>query len=782
MTSAARCAHCGLPIPAARPAARGGGDAVFCCYGCYLVSRIIGSHDGGGGRTWSILRLGLGAFLSMEVMMVSLLLYTGTVEAEAETIFRWILLATSTPAMAILGYPFLIGAAGEARRRRLSLQTLIAVGSFAAYAASVAATISGRGFIYYDTATMLLALVTFGRVIESSAKARAGSLLRSLETLLPPRALRQDAGRLAEVAPAELRRGDLLYVRAGERFPADGVIRSGSTVIEEAAFTGEFLPRFAGPGDRVLAGTVNGLGVVTIEAEAVGEGLLLRRLVQMVDEAQQRTSSLQRLAARAATVLTPAVLLLAAATATIHLIAGNAAGAALAALAVLVVACPCAMGIAAPLATVLAIALAARAGVLVRGGDVLENAGRLTTLFLDKTGTVTTAQPQVQSVTVAAGQSETRVLSCLAAVESLSGHTLARAIVGEALRRGLTPGLAWDVQVFPGQGISGRVTCDGQTCDVRAGSAAFVARNGPMECGGDPMECGGNDAALDRQHHKASGQPAPEHAFGPAGLKAWHPAAGLEASRPATGLEAWDPAADPATIIHVAIDGSPAGCVTVTDALRPDAAESIARLHGMGVRTVLLSGDRQAAARAAAAELGIGDLQAPRRPHEKIAAIDAARAGGGVIGMAGDGVNDAPSLAAADVGFALASGSDLARQAGNIVLLGEGLSQIPWLIALSRRTRKLIKQNLAWAVGYNAIALAAAAVGWLHPLLAALAMVVSSITVLGNSMKIATFPRDERQPPTPSASPSAQSVSPSVPPPNSFGGAKTDDLRTAENS
>jgi heavy metal translocating P-type ATPase len=711
---------------------------LFCCYGCYLVSRIVGRQDGQGARAWDILRLSVGTFLAMDVMMIALTLYTGAVEADAAGAFRWIMLALATPAMAILVYPFLQGAAGELRRGRLSLDALIALGSLAAYGVSAANTIRGEGHVYFDTATMLPALVTFGKLIEATAKGQAGRLTAGIETLLPKAAIRLEADGPREVPVAELVPGDRIQVRPGERFAVDGRILEGATSVEDAAMTGESRPRACTPGDEVLAGTVNGPGAVVVRAERVGEALLVSRIVEMVDAARRQASPYERIAERVATVFVPAVLVLATAAGVAWLASGDAARAGLAALAVLVVACPCAMGIATSLATALAIGRAAREGVLVRGGDVLERIGRIGTVFFDKTGTLTAGRPTVAAVEALDGvASEDEVLAWLAGLESASEHTLARAVVTEARRRGIAAGVASNVEVVPGQGLRGRVTLGGRTREVVAGTENFVT----------------------------------------------------SAASEAVTSPRWQAGGEGATVIEIAWDGRPRGRVWLVDVVRPDAAVAVRRLRDAGIASVLLSGDRLEAARAVAAQVGIAAVEAPRQPDEKVVVLRAPthllRGGapfsplptegegagvrgtlrlrhpspglrppspargegqrhGTLVAMVGDGINDAPALAAADVGIALGAGTDLARQAGHVVLLSDRLEQIPWIVALSRRTRSIIRQNLWWALGYNAIALAAAALGWLHPLLAAVAMVVSSLTVLGNSLRLRRFPAGQK--------------------------------------
>ena len=391
------CVHCGLPVVAARDA---GTADLFCCYGCRLASRIIGGRDGGGAHAWKMLRLGIGALLSMNVMMVALLLYTGEVEPQAVPVFRWIMFAVSTPAMLILGYPLVLGSFRDLAQRRLSLDILIAGGSFAAFLISAFNTVRGRGYVYFDTATMLPLLVTFGRLIEATAKTRTGELLRGLETLLPSKALRIEGGCVAEVPARELRIGDCLRIRPGERFAADGRVIEGHSTIEEAAFTGESRPRDAGPGDPVIAGTINGPGALVIRADAVGEQMLLSRIVGMVHEAWRTTGAWERISDRAASFLIIATLAIAAAAALFWALHGDPERGGLAALAVAVVACPCAMGIATPLATALAVGRAARSGVLVRGGDVLERIGQVRAVFFDKTGTITTNEPAIVKIQV----------------------------------------------------------------------------------------------------------------------------------------------------------------------------------------------------------------------------------------------------------------------------------------------------------------------------------------------------------------------------------------------
>jgi heavy metal translocating P-type ATPase len=673
------CDHCGLPVVGT---GRSDSDRVYCCYGCYLVSRIVGKKDDQTGHAWSILRLGIGAFLSMDVMMISLLLYTGQVEPATIPVFRWILLGLAFPTMLLLGYPYAFGAGRELHRRQFRLDTLIALGSFTAFTVSVWNTIRGQGHIYFDTATMLPVLVTFGKIIEATAKTRTGKLTRSLEGLLPKTALRIEPQRLVEVDLDVLQVGDRLRVRPGDRFAVDGRILEGTTTVEEAAFTGESLPRTCGPGDDIIAGTVNGNGSLVVEARQVGQALLLKRILAMVEEAQMAASPSERISEKISSVFIPLVLVLAVGAGIIWFWIDGLVQAGSVALAVLVVACPCAMGIATPLATSLAIGRAARRGILVRGGQVLERIGRIERICFDKTGTLTTGNLTLQKIETLDPEVSTReVLFWAAGLEAASEHPAARALVAGARDENLDTGTVSKVEVFPGLGLRGWVNLGGISREITVGNE-----------------------------------------------KLW----------PASFLPT--PAGEPFLTINVGWEEKLRGRIWLKDSLRPEAAATILQLRQKGIETVLLSGDRLETAQSLGEQIHLGTVKAPLGPDEKIQFLRDSSASHKTTAMVGDGINDAPALAAAPVGIAMGAGMDLARQAGNVLLLSNDLSQIPWLIHLSRLTRKIIVQNLAWAFGYNTLALAAAALGLLHPLLAAVAMVVSSVTVLANSLRLQNYP------------------------------------------
>ena len=707
------CAHCGLPVTRAATAPRAvlpplaspgagtgaplsavsdascaalsgaspGSAPAFCCGACRLAALIMGRQEQGE-QAANMLRLGLGALLAMNVMMVSLLLYSGSVETGTIPLFRLTLLYLATPALAILLPPFLSGAARELSQRRMSIDFLIALGSLCAFSLSAVNALRGTGEVYFDTATMLPVLVTVGKLVEATAKRRASDLLQALEALLPETALLVTPAGCSEVALDTLRPGDLVRVRPGERVAVDGSILEGTSSIEEASFSGEFLPRSCAPGDRVIAGTVNGTGSLLVRAQRTGEELLLHGIAAMVQDAWSAPSATETLARKAASLFLPLVLLLAAGALGCRIALGEPGAGLLSALSVLAVACPCSMGIAAPLATSLAVARAARAGIVVRGGRALEEISRVDTVFLDKTGTLTAGKPVLKELTLCDPQvGKEELLGRLAALESAGEHALGRCIVEKARECGVPQGAAERVEVSPGWGIGGVVTWGGVAAEVKAGTSLFVG-------------CGA----------------APEWAAGSG------------------------------SVVYAAWGGRLRGRLLFGDAVRPGAAACVAALSRQGVQAVLLSGDRLPAAAAVAREVGIERVEAPRDPTGKLAVIREAVAAGKTVAMVGDGVNDAPALAAAHAGVALGTGMELARQSGNVVILSGRLAQLPWLVALSRHTGRIVRANLAIGFAYNMFALAAAAAGMLHPLLAAAAMVASSLTVSANSLRIARFP------------------------------------------
>ena len=675
------CAYCGLSFSGG--GYRASDDQRFCCYGCYLVQRLVDSRGQEGVAAWLLIRLGIGAFLAMNVMMLSLVLYVqGEAELGAEAVrgLHWTLLALASPAVLILGMPYAAGAAKDLRARRIGMDMLILTGSVAAYCVSAVHTITGRGPIYFDTATMLLLIVTLGRLLEATAKNNTSKAIREVMNLIPATATVMRDGEQVTVASAEVEIDDTLIVRPGERVPADGMIVSGECMIEETEFTGESRPRSCGPTDEIYGGSLNCDGLIHVRALRVGGDALLSRMQDIVRRSQEQRAPIERLAERVAGVFVPTVWGIALSTALYWgLVRGDAAQGWLSALAVLVVACPCALGLATPIATCLAIGTAARAGVLISSGEVLERIPRVRRVFFDKTGTLTENELTVTHISpLSPGTNPDDVLMYAASLEAASEHSIGRAIVAEARRRSIDLAQVIDFRAVPGRGVVGVVSAGRLSVEVVIGSAKLM------------------------EHHY-----------------------------PGTHLDD----AGELTCVYIGWGGLLRAQIVLADRARGEAVDAIRRLHVLGVETAVVSGDRASPTARLAAEVGINAVFAECSPEEKAEIITKSRLEPGGVAMVGDGINDAPALACADLGIAVGSGTDLAREASDLTLIGDDLSRIAWTIELSRQTYHGIRTNLWWAFGYNSVAIVLAFLGYVHPLIAATAMFASSAFVIGNSVR-----------------------------------------------
>ncbi len=616
----------------------------------------------------------------------------------------WLFFALATPVQIYLGGDFLLGGWRSLRNGVANMDLLVALGSFTAFLYSVAVAVAlslGRHelghHVYFETAAVILTLIKAGKYLEARAKGRTSAALRALADLRPRTARLLEGDGEREVALAAVRPGDRLRVRPGDQIPTDGVVVTGRSAVDESLLTGESVPVDKGPGDRVVGGTVNREGLLTMEARAVGRATVLAQIVRLVEAAQASRAPIQKLADRVSALFVPAVVLIALGAFLFWwLVAGAGLTAALLRLvAVLVIACPCALGLATPTAVMVGTGRGAEAGILFRSAEALELAGGLRTVVLDKTGTVTSGVPEVAEVVPGPGVPAERLLSLAAAAERGSEHPLAAAVVREAARRGLPLGEPEALRAHPGEGIAASVAGAG----VAVGSARFLAGRG------------------------------------------------IDLAPLAAAAERLESAAH--TLLWVELDGALGGLLAVRDAVRPGAAEAVGALRALGLDLLLLSGDRAPVAEAVAREVGIPGALAEVLPGGKVAEIERLqRAGRGPVAMVGDGVNDAPALARAEVGIALASGADIAREAADVTLLHADLRDVPRAVALSRATLRTIRQNLFWAFFYNVLLLPVAAGALhpvtalpavlrdLHPALAALAMAASSLTVVGNSLRL----------------------------------------------
>ncbi len=597
-------------------------------------------------------------------------------------------LALSTLVVFGAGGGFFSAALKNLRHGAATMDTLVALGSGAGYFFSIPSLFTG-GPLYFEVASSIVALILLGRLLEARAKGAASEAIEKLAHLSPRSALKQVGGAWREVPLDEVQRGDLLLVRAGDQVPVDGEVEEGESAVDESMLTGESIPAFKKKGDAVVGGTVNRDGTLKVRATEVGAGTVLARIVRLVEQAQGSKAPIQRLADRVAAVFVPAVLAVAVLTGLGWYLAGHQAGPALfSAIAVLVIACPCAMGLATPTAVMVATGRAARMGILVRDAASLERAAAVTCVLFDKTGTLTAGQPRVASEEVVGGGDAGELLATAAALEAESPHPLARGIVARAAERGAAPLRAEQVKSHPGRGVSGLV--EGERAVV--GGASLL---------------------------QELGVPSPE------------------LSRLAEAI-----AARGETAVLVSKAGRPLGALGLLDAPRPTSAAAVEKLRSMGLDVRMLTGDHERTAAAIARGLGLSAqaVHAGVLPEGKAAVVAERRAAGAVVAMVGDGVNDAPALAAADVGIAVGGGADVALEAAPLVLMRPDPALVPQAISLARAGLATIRQNLFWAFGYNVVAIPVAAAGLLSPMLASAAMAFSSVSVVLNSLRLRRRP------------------------------------------
>jgi len=642
-------------------------------------------------RSDLLLRFGTAAFLSMQIMLFSAGMYAGYfqgIEAGYRTLFRWLSFLLATPVLLYSSAPFFRGAALSARAGAFGMDALVVLGASSAYAYSAVSLLRG-GEVYFDTATMIPTLILLGRYIEAGARSRAAAVLSGLVRLAPQSARKAlEGGGIIEVPVAALSPGDRVEVVPGERMPVDGIVADGRSEADESLLTGESAPVAKAPGDEVIAGSLNGTGRLLVAATRTGETTVLARIARAVEEAQARKAPIQRLADRAVRWFAPLVLLAAAGTAAAWLYGGAAAPDALmAGIAVLVVACPCALGLATPLAVLVGSTAAQREGILVRGGDVLERAAAVRCVLLDKTGTVTVGRPRLTAAR-GIGVDDGLALALAASVEAGSEHALARAIADA-----VPPGKRWPVDDFrahPGDGVEGWV----RGRRLLLGRPEFLERMG--------VRIAGRAADAYRDLSLGGG-----------------------------------------TTVLLARDSEAIAVLSAEDASRPEAHAAVTALKAAGLSVGMVTGDAPAAAKRAAAAAGIEDVAAGISPEGKREAVRRARDRHGSVLFAGDGVNDAPALAEADVGVAMGRGTGVAIETAGATLMTEDLRLLPAFLFRSAATLRVIRQNLFWAFSYNLVALPLAAAGRLHPIVAAGFMAGSSLIVVGNSLRLGARVRRE---------------------------------------
>lgn len=667
----------------------------FCCYGCYLAYQIVGEKGEEGEASWNLIKLGLGVFLSMNAMMFNLVLYFGDLHelsSDLLPILHYLLFILSTLVMGFLGLPFLYSAWRSLRQASFTMDSLIAVGAFSAYFYSSYITFTRQQGVYFDTGNMILVLVTLGRFLEAKAKASTSDSIRKFLQLGASEATILKDGKELKIPVQDIQVGDLLKVLPGEKIPVDGKIIEGETSVDESMLTGESRPVPKGKGDRVFGATLNREGYILMKATHVGQDTVLSQIIRLMEEAQLSRAPIQNLVDKISNLFVPVILSIALITFGVWFSRGNLEAALLNSLAVLLISCPCALGIATPMVTCISIGRAAREGILIRTGKILEKLPRLQFIFFDKTGTLTQGKMTLSSWLVDPSHQacdETQLLTIAASLEACSEHSLGKSIVEAARQRNLSLYKVLEFKVKPGMGIQGRILWKENPVVYLGNERYFQENNLTLS----------ETLLAEKERLQSMGK----------------------------------------TVIFCAWQGKAQGLLSFSDEVREEAYQAIKACRQLGLEVSVLSGDHPLVAYEVGKKLNISKVYAPLLPSEKAKEIQKVQSQGYIVAMVGDGINDAPALAQADVGIALGSGTDLAKETADISILGGDLRKIPWAIEMASVAYRKIQENLFWAFIYNVVGIALAALGILTPVLSAGMMVISSLCVIGNSLRLQKF-------------------------------------------
>ncbi|MBA4019964.1 MAG: copper-translocating P-type ATPase [Pirellula sp.] len=689
--AAKTCEHCGLPVAGTSDLDRST-EAVYCCFGCRFAAEMLGGNSAGAGN--GLFRLAMSIFLSLNVMIFTMFLWSQDVYDDDATqspsavimwgVSRYLCLLLSTPVFVLLGGPLAAEAWRGFRRGWVSTDLLLIVGTLAAYIYSIHSTVRSSGPVYYEVGCAILVFVTLGRWLEAQGKQRATEALKSLERLLPETVRRFEGAELVDIPLDDVCIGDRLFVRDGERIPVDGRITSGLALIDAQLLTGESRPQLRETGDAVIGGTLNLDGALTVTVEAPPRGGTWQRLHQCILQARLDKGRHERIADQVVRVFIPLVCLTAGVTFAYHTYAHGFDHGLLAALAVLLIACPCALGLATPMAVWAALGTAATRQVLFRNGEALERLASARVIAFDKTGTLTDGRPTVDRLEILHEHDITEILSRVGAAAAGSSHELSQAVHAFCTTQSGKTAIGCQVRSVPGRGL------EAQFADLA-----------------DPLVLGSERFMYERRlsvppYFQAVIRELCDEGF---------------------------------AIVCVGWLGCVRGVFGLREKIRSEAVAVIEDCRRVGLTACVLTGDHAARGRQFSEKFHL-DVRAELLPEGKLAALADLRKRIGPTIMVGDGVNDAPALTAADVGIALGCGADVSRDSADVCLLGNDLTQIPWAIELSRRTVRIVRQNLFWSLIYNIVGIALAATGNLNPIWAAAAMTVSGLSVVVNSLRL----------------------------------------------
>lgn len=597
----------------------------------------------------------------------------------------YVQLLLATPVQFYTGWTFYRGAWKNLKNGSANMDVLVAMGTSAAYFYSLYLLLTGGTAFYFETSAIIITLILLGKLLEAVAKGRTSEAIKKLMGLRAKTAVVIRDGRETEIPVDEVEVGDLIRVRPGEKIPVDGVVVEGQSAVDESMLTGESIPVDKKPGDEVIGATINKHGTLIFRATKVGKETALAQIIRVVEEAQGAKAPIQRLADHISGVFVPVVVLIAIGTFLLWYVVldpGNVERAILNLTAVLVIACPCALGLATPTSIMVGTGKGAESGILFKGGQHVENAHRIDTVVLDKTGTITKGEPEVTDVHPLGDRTEEELLRFAASAEKPSEHPLAQAILRGARERGIDPLPVEGFRAVPGKGIE--ATLDGRK--VLIGTRKWMEENGVVIAAAEAV----------METYEEQGK----------------------------------------TVMLVAVEGELAGWIAVADTIKPTSVEAVRELKEMGLQVWMLTGDNERTARAIARQVGIDHVRAEVMPEDKAEEVKRLQAEGRKVAMVGDGINDAPALAVADIGMAIGTGTDVAIEAADVTLMRGDLRAIPAAIRLSRLTMRNIKQNLFWAFFYNTVGIPVAAAGYLAPWVAAAAMAFSSVSVVSNSLRL----------------------------------------------